>query len=305
MKLPVKLTRGLGQISRAVGKNSPIILTVVGVVGLGATAVFSYKSSKKVEVVVSKLEDRRKDEEQAMRWQSMLDSGSQLTDLETGALAHINANPIDRVELGKEIIGAVALPVLTGLLSITAIGLSYHIQNNRLGALAAALASSTAEQLFFKEKYIAENGKEKAKRFYSPTNEATMTVVNEDGEQEDVMAQIKKDIPSTHGVWYDKSSEYVIDDHAYNMQYIRSCEESLQLKMFGTGWLRMNEVLDKLGLERTRAGELLGWSTAQDFAMDLTVTNVYNEKTGTFDPQIYIKWSTPKYIYDNVDYNWS
>jgi len=276
MKLPVKLTRGLGQISRAVGKNSPIILTVVGVVGLGATAVFSYKSSKKVEVIVEKMED-----------------------------AQANSVELNRVELGKEIIGAVALPVVTGLLSITAIGLSYHIQHNRLGALAAALASSTAEQLFYKEKYIAENGKEKAKRFYSPTNEATMTVVNEDGEQEDVMAQIRKDIPSTHGVWYDQSSEYVIDDHAYNMQYIRSCEESLQLKMFGTGWLRMNEVLDKLGMERTRAGELLGWSTAQDFSMDLTVTNVYNEKTGTFDPQIYIQWSTPKYIYDNVDYNWS
>lgn len=276
MKLTTKLTRTFGNVSRTVGKHSPLILTVAGVVGLGATAVFSYKASKKVEVIVDEMEE-------------IQEAGLEF----------------DRVDIGKKVIGAVALPVVTGALSITAIGLSYHIQNNRLGALAAALATSTAEQVFFKAKYEKEHGKEAAQQFYQPTEQVTRTIKNDDGKETDIVEDLRKEIPSTHGAWFDKSTEYASDDHAYNMQFIRTIEDSVQLKMFGTGWLRMNELFDRLGLERTRAGELLGWSAADDFNLDTIVTNTYNDATGEFEPQIYIKWSQPKYIYDNVDYTWS
>ena len=50
---------GLNTVSKTVAKNSPVLLTVGGVVGLGATAYFSYKSAKKVETIVENIEDKR------------------------------------------------------------------------------------------------------------------------------------------------------------------------------------------------------------------------------------------------------
>ena len=44
------VVKGLNNINNVVGKHSPLILTAAGVVGVGATAVFSYKAAKKMEV---------------------------------------------------------------------------------------------------------------------------------------------------------------------------------------------------------------------------------------------------------------
>lgn len=272
------VVKSLNNINNVVGKHSPLILTAAGVVGLGATAVFSYKAAKKMEVVVEDLENAR----------------------ELGL-------EVDRVELGKKIIGALALPVTTGVLSITAIALSYRIQNARIGALAAAFATATAEHQFYKNKYSETYGEEKTKAFYTPTTVTKREVTDEDGNVSTVLEETKNDIDTIHGVWFDKSTNYASDDHTYNMRFIRSCEEVLTNKMFSSGWLRMNEVFDKLGLERTRAGELFGWHVGgtNGFHIDTQVTNVLDQVTGEVRPEIYLKWSQPEYIYDNVEYKWA
>lgn len=192
-------------------------------------------------------------------------------------------------------------------MSITAIALSYKIQNARIGALATAFATATAEHQFYKRKYAEEYGEDRAKQFYTPTNVTKRVVTDEDGNESTLLEDVKADTDSLHGIWFDKSIHYVSDDHAYNVRFIRSCEDSLTNKMFSTGWLRMNEVFDKLGLERTRAGELFGWHVGGNntFHIDTQVTNILDQVTGETRPEIYLKWSQPEYIYDSVEYKWS
>lgn len=291
----------LNKVGRTLTKNSPIILTIGGVVGLGATAVYSYKAAKKVEVIVTDIEDRRKDEEELNMLEEL---GNQRTDMEEVQYKQLSSfvKPISRMEVAKDLAGAVALPVTLGLASISCIGLSYHIQNNRIVNLAAALATASAERAYYNNKYKAQHGEEEYKKFMTPTERTTTTVTNAKGKEETVEADTKADVPSIHGEWFDKSSEYTKDDHAYNMAFIRSIDDTLQLRMFRKGFLLMNEVYDALGLDRTRAGALLGWSTATGFELMPEVTNCLNKVTGEIEPQIYVKWTQPTYIYDVVEF---
>ena len=55
MKL-IKARRAITKATMAISKKSPLILTVVGIAGVGATAYFAYKSAKKVEVIVESIE---------------------------------------------------------------------------------------------------------------------------------------------------------------------------------------------------------------------------------------------------------
>lgn len=309
MKISKNIVKTLTKVNHVVGKHSPLILTVAGITGLGATAVFSYKAAKKVEVIVEDIEDAR-DAEQLINDKLLKLENTDPLDASypelAGEIKYFQEQypPLDRMEVAKRLTAALALPVATGILSISAIALSYKIQNNRIVGLATALATSTAEQAFFKAKYRQEHGEEEANRFYAPT-EVKERVITQDGKESTVIEDIRKELPSVHGVWYDKSTEYARDDHAYNMQYIRSTAESLNLKLFATGWLRMNEVFDALGLERTRAGELLGWSTGESFDLHTQITHCRDEETGELLPQIYITWPEAKYIYDDVNYKWS
>lgn len=303
---------GVSKAAKGIAKHSPLILTVSGVVGLGATAVFAYKSAKKVEVIVDDMEERREMEERALQERAEFESKKKdmtpeerisAEELVFAVEDEADANRVDRMTVAKDIIGAVALPVTTGLLSVGAITMSYYILNNRVLGLAAALSTAAAERKYYTSKYKDTYGEEEYQKFMTRVEEETVKYTDEDGKEKEVKkAKVKQDIPSLHGEWFDKSTEYARDDHEYNMAFIQSVKESLELRMFRKGYLMMNEVYDALGLPRTKPGALIGWSTGTGFDLYPEVTNCVNTVTGEMTPQIYIKWTSPIYIYDNVEF---
>ena len=299
MKINDKLVQTVSTVGRTLSKNSPIILTVGGVVGLGATAVLSYKAAKKVEVIVDDVEARRLIEEECAALEALetrtTDQNLKLAEF------HVTGVPVDRYEVARRLAGAVALPVATGLGSIILIALSYQIQNNRIVNLAAALATATAEKVFYDAKFKAQYGEEEYNNFHTPVVKENVTFM-ENGEEKVIETDVRKNLPSINGEWFDKSSEYASDDHDYNMQFIRSKEANLQHRMFRKGFLLQNEVLEALGFERTRQGALLGWSTSTGFDITPSVTNITNHETGEIVPQIYVRWTTPESMYQKVDF---
>ena len=264
---------GLNKVSKTVAKNSPVLLTVGGVVGLGATAYFSYKSAKKVETIVENIEDKRAHEIE-----------------------------VDRLEVVKDIAGAVALPVVVGIASVTCIALSYRIQNNRIVSLGAALATATAEQVYFERKFRRDYGEDEYRKFRTPVSRQMVKGVNEDGEEVEEEVVTKDEQASLTGIWFDKSSEYTRDDHDYNQEFIRQAEDKLQRKLFMKGTMLMNEMNDILGLPRTKFGGVMGWTAGSGFGLHRTVTVIKDPKTGEMRPEIYIQWTRPKNVFDTVEY---
>ena len=61
--------------------------------------------------------------------------------------------------------------------------------------------------------------------------------------------------------------------------------------------------LDALGFDRERSGMALGWTTGDSFRIETTVSNFEDPATGDFKPEIYVSWTKPHYIYDDVEFD--
>lgn len=267
------IKKTLSNVGKSIKKNSPAIFTGLGIVGLGATAYFAYKSRDRVEEIVEDIEDKREKGEE-----------------------------VNQMEVARDLAGAVALPVTTGLLSVGCFVMSYRIQNNRIVTLAGALAAQRAQNLYFEKKYREEHGEEAYDRFITPTDKVEVETTDKKGNKKITVQEVRKDIDRTLGQWFDQSSEYAADDHIYNMAYIDSVNERMQTKLFQRGTLLLNEVLEALGFERTRAGALLGWTTADSFTIQKVVTTLGDPEKGELKEQIWVSWTRPRYIYDDVEF---
>lgn len=255
-------------------KNSPAILTGVGVIGLGATAYLAYKSRHKVEEVVLHIEEARDNNEE-----------------------------INKVEVARDIAEAIYLPVVVGAVSVTAIVWSYKIQNNRIAVLATTLAAQQLQSKLFAEKYREEHGEEAYNKFMAPTERIETEVEGKNGKTKVTATDIRKELDKSTGQWYDESLEYVSDDHTYNMAMIDSITEKLELILFQRGTLLLNEVREALGFERIRAGALLGWTTGDIFNIEKIVTAIKDEGEDEIKEQIWVTWANPRYIYDEIEFN--
>lgn len=269
----MKIKQLLSKTGMKIKKNSPAILTGVGVIGLGATAYLAYKSRKKVEAVVVNIEEARD-----------------------------NGEEINKMEVVRDLTEALYLPITVGALSVTSIIMSYRIQNNRIAVLAGALATTQAQNLWFESKYRKQHGEEAYQKFITPIDEEIHEEEGKNGKPKQTVTQVKKEIDQTIGQWYDESSEYVSDDHTYNIAYIESVTEKLNTILFQRGHLMLNEVREAMGFERIRAGALLGWSSGDIFNVDKIVTVMKEEDSEELKEQIWVTWSRPRYIYDEIDF---
>lgn len=260
------------KVGHSIKKNSPAILTGVGIIGLGATAYLAYKSRDKVEEIVADIEEKRELEK-----------------------------PVDKVKVAKDLAEALYLPITVGAVSVTAIFMSYRIQNNRIAVLAGSLAASQARNLYFENKYRKQHGDEAYAKFITPTEEVETGEVDKKGKP--VVKEIMADIDKTIGQWYDQSEEYLSDDHSYNMQYIDAVNDRMQTILFQRGSLLLNEVREALGFDRIRSGALLGWTTSDNFDIDKMVHMLADEEGGELKEQIWVTWTRPRYIYDDVEFN--
>lgn len=315
-----KFSRALGTITKTVSKHAPLAFTAVGIVGLGATAYFAYKSAKKVEVILDEKENYDNLIEYREDVQKQIDAGvdaqgDRIADEEFEILvrsrdeydAHIGGlKEIDRLELVKRMSAAVALPVITGVASIACITASYYMLNNRVLNLAAALATSTAEREYLRRRTEQEFGKEGMEKVYNaPISKQDVTTTDAKGKEKTTSEDVADNIVSLHGEWFKNSDNYVRDDHDYNLQFIDSIEATLENRLFTRGYITLNEVYDKLGFPRSRAGAMVGWTTSSHsaFGLDTECPLVTDPETGLKHPEIYVKWSAPTDIYNQIEFD--
>jgi len=295
-----KLTRSLGALKHGAQKNSPLILTILGVIGLGATAYLTYKSHDKLKAITDDLEGRRVTEERITE----LQNGEDLEPEEQQELETLQKDfkPIKRTEVVRDVAGAVAAPVLTGSLSVCAIALSYYIMNNRVLNLAASLATATAQNAYYDKKFKEEFGEKKYDEFKAQTEETEMTTTDKNGKDKTKKVKVQTRDLNLDGQWFDSSTEYASDDNAYNDQFIASKTQILQDKLFRDGFLLLNQARDELGFDRTRDGALIGWSAADDFDIFEKYVRTTIPSTNQEVAVPYVSWTKPKYIYDQIDY---
>lgn len=248
-------------------KHAPLALAITAGVGFVATAVTAYQSAKKVDKTLAHFEELQEED--------------------------IVVNKRDvAIAVAKD----VATPVILGVTSTACLVLSYTIQNNRLKAVTAALALVTEEHERYRLRAKEILDEATFKRVDTPIE--TKTIETEDGEKE--VSIIKEG--DFYGKWFCYSHEYVADSPAYNEQWIREVELKANQIIMKKGVLMFNELQEMLGFDNVSNSLPFGWTDNDGFFLEFDEHVVWNEKLQMDEPQLYVRWTTPRNLYSTTSF---
>lgn len=249
--------------------NSPALLTGAGL-GLGGLTVYlTYKARPKVEKIVEEVEEVRT-------------AGVQ----------------VNRVQVGKDLTKALALPVTTGIMAAGAFVWSYNIQNKRIVGLSGALAATQAAKVRLERKIKEKIGEEEYQKMVL-TDEVSHTHTDENGEDILSVKDVKADYDMMHGDWLSNSSETFRDAPDYNRQWVEDAESRCTTLQFTRGSLTVNDIRDSLGLLPIAGASDLGFLEGDYFALEM-VEYKFTDAKGDEYVDIWVSWPEPKYIHRDV-----
>ena len=248
-------------------KHAPLALAITAGVGFVATAVTAYQSAKKVDKTLAHFEELQ----------------------EEGIV-------VNKRDMAIAVAKDVATPVILGVTSTACLVLSYTIQNNRLKAVTAALALVTEEHERYRLRAKEILDEATFKRIDTPIE--TKTIETEDGEKE--VSIIKEG--DFYGKWFCYSTEYVADSPAYNEQWIREVEIKATEIIMKKGVLMFNELQEMLGFDNVSNSLPFGWTDNDGFFLEFDEHVVWNEKLQMDEPQLYVRWTTPRNLYSTTGF---
>ena len=248
-------------------KHAPLALAITAGVGFVATAVTAYQSAKKVDKTLTHFEELQ----------------------EEGLV-------VNKRDVAIAVAKDVATPVILGVTSTACLVLSYTIQNNRLKAVTAALALVTEEHERYRLRAKEILDEATFKRVDTPIE--TKTIETEDGEKE--VSIIKEG--DFYGKWFCYSHEYVADSPAYNEQWIREVELKANQIIMKKGVLMFNELQEMLGFDNVSNSLPFGWTDNDGFFLEFDEHVVWNEKLQMDEPQLYVRWTTPRNLYSTTSF---
>jgi hypothetical protein len=103
---------------------------------------------------------------------------------------------------------------------------------------------------------------EKEIRYNIKAMEVETTVANEDGSETTITEQVKAMDPnlySDYARFFDEASPCWQNDPEYNLMFLKSQQQYANDLLKAKGRLFLNEVYDMLGIDRTKAGQVVGW----------------------------------------------
>ena len=248
-------------------KHAPLALAITAGVGFVATAVTAYQSAKKVDKTLAHFEELQ----------------------EEGIV-------VNKRDVAIAVAKDVATPVILGVTSTACLVLSYTIQNNRLKAVTAALAIVTEEHERYRLRAKEILDEATFKRIDTPIE--TKTIETEEGEKE--VSIIKEG--DFYGKWFCYSHEYVADSPAYNEQWIREVEMKANEIIMKKGVLMFNELQEMLGFDNVSNSLPFGWTDNDGFFLEFDEHVVWNEKLQMDEPQLYVRWTTPRNLYSTTSF---
>jgi hypothetical protein len=237
-------------------KNSPQILTGLGVAGFVGTNVLTRKAALKEEDVIyeadSLIEDIKQDKADAVLADGLDEADQPYPD------AQYNSD-LAKAYFSKafDIAKLYGPPVALGAISVAClIGGHYILKDRYTGLLVAYNGLSTVFKKYRdKTKEVLGADKEQEIRM-GIHDEITL---DENG-KEVVTKVVDDDAPIEYTAKFGEGlSTQWNDDPGLNWFFLQSKQDYFNEKLSAYGFVFLNEVLEDLGLERTKDGQKIGW----------------------------------------------
>lgn len=256
-EIMTKASRLLSKTSLQLKKHSPEILMVAGIAGTVASTVMACKATTKVSKIIEEknttieqihtcLEDKTVEYTED-------DSKKDLT--------------IVYAQTGLKLVKLYAPSIILGALSISSIVAGHTILKRRNIALAAAYAVVDKGFKNYRKNVVERFGEQldKELRYNIKAKEVEEIVKDENGNE-----KVEKTIVNEVGInpvdgysgyarFFDAASSFFEKDPEYNLMFLRKQQDWANEVLRSRGHLFLNEVYDMLGIQRTKAGQVVGW----------------------------------------------
>lgn len=253
------VSRSFHKVGFTFKKHSPEILIVAGIAGVVTSAVMACKATTKLDDILDKAKGDLDKVHEAIEHPETLpeeyteeDGKKDLT--------------IVYAKTAKDVAKLYAPAVGLGVLSITAILAGHNITRKRNVALAAAYTAVDKGFKEYRNRVIDRFGKEidHELKYNIKAKEIEEIVVNEDGTQEVVTKTVpvmedENRVCSPYAKFFDESCKGWTKDPDYNLMFLRRQQDYATDKLRTQGYLFLNDVYDMLGIDRTKAGAVVGW----------------------------------------------
>jgi len=194
------------------------------------------------------------------------------------------------------------------MLSVALLTGSHVTLNRRNASLTAAYASVDQAFTKYRERVVEQLGVDRDREFRHGVREDEETVEGKEGK---IKTVIKKrtamESPSMYARFFDQLCPEWQKNPEYNRAFLQCQQNFANDKLRMRGHLFLNEVYDALGLERSQAGQVVGWVLSKDgdnyvdFGIfdDITNPNVRDFVNGLSDA-ILLDFNVDGVIYDKI-----
>lgn len=283
-EMMTKASRLFSNASLQIKKHSPEIFMVAGIAGTVASTVLACKATTKVGKI--------------------LDESKQITEVIHSGMENGEINGVEYTQedgkkdltityaqTGVKVLKLYAPAIALGAVSIASIVWGHNILKKRNIALAAAYTVVDRGFKDYRKNVVDRFGKEidKELRYNIKAKEIEVETTNEKGKtttKKEIVNVIDEDAVSNYSEYarfFDAASESHTKDPEYNLMFLRRQQDYANELLRSKGHLFLNEVYDMLGIQRTKAGQVVGW--------------IYDEKNPNGDN--YVDFG----IYNNHDAN--
>ena len=239
-----------------VEKHSPEILMGVGVVGVVTGTVMACRATLKLNDILEEAQETRDKIKEVASNPNYEDKYT-----EEDAKKDLAVNYI---QTGVKVAKLYAPAVAVGVAGVGCVLASHDIMKKRNVALSAAYLTVDKSFKEYKQRVVDRFGEEVEKeiRYGIKAEEIVETVTDEDGNETTVTETVKTMNPtlySDYARFFDEASPCWQNDPEYNLMFLRAQQQYANDLLRAKGRLFLNDVYEMLGIEKTKAGQIVGW----------------------------------------------
>ena len=302
--LKEKMVKVYNKSEMKVRKYSPEILAGVGVVGVIASTVMACKATTKLNDILA-------------------ESKEQLEQIKTVAVDPAYADKyteddakkdttITYVQTGVKVAKLYTPSVILCASSLGCLLASNNILKKRNAALSAAYMTVDKSFKEYRRRVPERFGDEVEKEIRYNIKAKEITTVDEEGNEvkETVKVMEGADDPTTYSDYarfFDESCPAWQNDPEYNLTFLRAQQQYANDLLKAQGRLFLNDVYKMLGIDITKAGQVVGWvynpdNPTGDNFVDFGIYNMQRERVRAFvngyEPNILLDFNVDGVIWN-------
>lgn len=249
-------TRTFNRAGLKLKKHSPEIMVTAGIIGVVASSVMACKATTKASSIVDEMKEEM----------DKIHKAADMVDEEIYSEEDLKKDTsIVYIQTGVKFAKLYGPSIALGALSITSILVGHNILRKRNLALAAAYTAIDTSFKAYRGRVVERFGKEldKELRYNIKAKEVEETVIDEKTGEEKV---VKKTIDvvdpneySDYARFFDDGCNGWSKDPEFNLMFLKQQQSYANDLLKSRGHLFLNEVYDLLGIQRTKAGNIVGW----------------------------------------------